>query len=224
MAISDLVRKYEASGDAGAVSDGSGDLGGISYGIYQLSSTAGSVQNFVSFACNYSNSDLANYGNVLSQYDVNSDQFISEWKSLGENDQNGFSKLQDEYAKSVYYDSAVYNLKNHYYNADDRSEAIQAVIMSRSVQYSAGNIVELFTEAVHRLGYDNLSYVNDSKYDGQMISAVYDFLVDECDNATESSNGLYHSQKDWANGSYSVVKIGLKNRFINEKQDALNML
>ena len=56
-----------------------------------------------------------------------------------------------------------------------------------------------------------------------MISAIYDFLVEECDQAYNNGS-YYHSPNDWANGSYTVVKVGLRNRFVNEKEDALAML
>ena len=219
-----LVRKYEAGGDPSAVSTGSGDLGGISYGIYQLASNAGSVQSFLEFACNYGDDNLANYGRVLSQYEINSQDFIDKWVEIGTNDPNGFGQLQDDYAKSVYFDGAANDLKDNYYDINTKTEAMQAVLMSRSIQYGAGNMVDLFTQACKRMGYENLSYVDDAKFDYDMIANIYDFLIEECDNAYDNGNGLYHSPNDWANGSYTVVKEGLRNRFINEKQDALSML
>lgn len=222
--ISCLVRKYEASGDPGAVSTGEGDLGGISYGIYQLASNMGALTTFLNFACNYENDALANYGRTLSQYEVNSQEFIDTWREIGANDPEGFGELQDAYAQSVYFDSSAEKLKNNYYDITTKSEAMQAVLMSRATQYGSGNMVELYTIACNRMGYDNLSYVDDVKFDYDMIANIYDFLIEECDNATENSNGLYHSPQDWANGSYTVVKEGLHNRFVNEKQDALSML
>lgn len=226
MEITDLVRKYEASGDPGAVSDacGGGDLGGISYGIYQLSSNAGSVESFLRFACEYRDPALANYGKVLAQYEINGQTFQGQWRSIGAIDPEGFTKLQDAYAKEVYYERAAELLKRNYYDIATKSMAMQAVLFSRAVQYDAGNMVELYTEAVKGLGYPNLSYIDDKAFDRRMITTIYDFLIEECDAAYQRENGLYHSPKDWANGSYTVVKIGLRNRFANEKADALAML
>lgn len=107
---------------------------------------------------------------------------------------------------------------------EKHSEAMKAVLFSRSIQYGAGNMYELYTEAVRLMGYHNLSYVDHKAFDKRMIECIYDFLIQECDNAYQLSNGNYHSPKDWCNGSYTVVKVGLRNRFINEKQDALNLL
>lgn len=226
MSIYKLVEKYEAGGDPAAVSDacGGGDLGGISYGIHQLSSNAGSVQSFLNFACNYENDALANYGRVLSELEINGQAFQDEWRRIGTVDPTGFAELQNAYAKEVYYDQAAEKLRNAGYEIETKSEAMKAVLLSRAVQYSAGNMVELYTEACKRLGHPNISYVNDKYFDVQMIEEIYDFLREECENAWDKGGGNYHSPNDWANGSYTVVKVGLKNRFINEKNDALEML
>lgn len=221
-----LVMKYEAGGDPALVSSGSGDLGGRSYGSYQFSSSAGVVEDFVEWLCNYPDDAYANYGRVLKNaYPVNSDEFIANWKNIGTVDAGGFQKLQDEYAGDKYYNAAYYNLLyKGSYDMTKHSEAMKAVLFSRAIQYGAGNMYELYTEAVRTLGYPNLTYVDDKSFDRDMICAIYDFLADECRHAWETSTGNYHSPKDWANGSYTVVKVGLLNRFINEKEDALNLL
>ena len=222
-----LVMKYEAGGDPASVSSGSGDLGGRSYGSYQFSSSAGIVDDFVEWLCNYPEDCYANYGRVLKNaYPVNSDEFIATWKNIGTVDAQGFQKLQDEYAGDKYYNAGYYNLLygDYPYDMTKHSEAMKAVLFSRAIQYGAGNMYELYTEAVRKLGYPNLSYVDDKKFDRAMIENIYDFLADECRNAYLVSKGRFHSPKDWANGSYDVVKIGLLNRFINEKNDALELL
>jgi len=221
--ITAIAKKYESSGDCGTVSTGYGDLGGISYGSYQLASNTGSVDSFLEFVQKYSDKSLANYGNILSQYDINSEEFIDKWKEFAYVDPYGFSELQDAYAMEKYYNPACEDLADNYYDVGDKSDAMKACVLSRSIQYGSGNVVELFIEAVHKFGYDNLSYVNDPKYDYDMIIHIYDFLIDECDQAYKVNNGLYHSPNDWVNGSYSVIG-GLRNRFVNEKADLLNML
>lgn len=220
-----LVLKYEAGGDPATVSSGSGDLGGRSYGTYQFSSTAGVVNDFVEWLLKYPNDAYANYGRVLKNaYPVNSKEFVATWKNIGTVDAQGFQKLQDEYAGDKYYNAAYWQLKNHGYDMVKHTEAMKAVLFSRAIQYGAGNMYELYTEAAHKLGYPNLSYVDDKDFDKNMISAIYDFLAEECEQAYQKSNGMYHSPKDWANGSRTVVKVGLYNRFKNEKIDALKLL
>lgn len=69
-----------------------GDLGGISYGAYQLASAAGSVDAFIEWSI-HQGGFYADYANSLNQYDVNSDAFINQWKSLAETDSQGFLKM-----------------------------------------------------------------------------------------------------------------------------------
>lgn len=220
--ITAVAKHYESSGDCGTVSDGCGDLGGISYGSYQLASNAGSVQSFLNYAVNYPNDNLANYARSLSNYEINSYEFINQWEYLGSVDPVGFGELQDAYAMETYYNPACQYLLENFYDVGTKSVAVKACVFSRAIQYGTGNIVELFTEACRRMGYENLSYVNDARFDYDLIANVYDFLIEECDNVYYS-NGLYHSPKDWCNGSYDVIG-GLRNRFVHEKEELLTML
>ena len=105
--ITYLTKKYESSGNPACVSDGEGDLGGISYGLYQLSSESGSVDAFIDFCIDYEDEKLANYGRVLRENPVNSEEFIEQWKLIGTVDSDGFEELQEAYAVDTYYDMAV---------------------------------------------------------------------------------------------------------------------
>lgn len=221
--IASLSAKYESHGNPGIVSSGSGDLGGVSYGSYQLASNTGAVDSFLEWAKGYSNDALANYARELSKFPINSQEFKNLWRNIGDVDPGGFQELQDAYIIDHYYEAAASALRNNYFEINKHSIAMKAVLFSRSVQYGPGNMVELFTTACLRLGYPNLSYIDDAAYDSKMIESIYDFLVDECDQAYNNGS-FYHSPNDWANGSYTVVKVGLRNRFVNEKEDALAML
>lgn len=227
-----LVRKYEAGGEPACVSSGVGDLGGVSYGIYQLASNTGAVEAFREWACDYLDDNLANYGRLLCEFEINSDKFKKLWRAIGTNDPEGFAKLQDDYAVSVYYKPAAAALLSEGgYDVEIKSEAMQAVLMSRAVQYGAGSMTELYTEAVHTMfnsarkdysGWPNLTYVNDKRFDYDLTAAIYDFLIDEADRAVWNGRRL-HSPKDWVNGSADVV-AGLRNRFVHEKADALEAM
>lgn len=211
MALGDLSALYESNGDPGCVSTGYGDLGGISYGSYQLASAAGSVDEFIQWGINYGGY-YADYANSLNQYDVNSDEFISQWKSLAEADSQGFLQMQHDYIKSEYYDKACRYLANNGLHADKHSEALQDVIWSRAVQYGPGNVVDLFNEALTYVpGYTeewNLSWVDALRFD-------YDLIV-----------GIYESNKsdEWISPRLSYdVRQGVYDRMDSEKQEALAM-
>lgn len=211
MALGDLSAAYESNGNPGCVSSGAGDLGGISYGAYQLASSVGSVDAFLEWGMNQ-DGFYANYANALNQYEVNSDGFIQEWKSLAETDYNGFLQMQHDYIKSEYYDTACRYLANEGFHADNHSDALKDVIWSRAVQYGPGNVVDLFNEALRYVpGYTeewNLSWVDALRFD-------YDLIV-----------GVYESNKtdEWISDALSAdVREGVYNRMEEEKQEALAM-
>ncbi|MBQ7630458.1 MAG: N-acetylmuramoyl-L-alanine amidase, partial [Selenomonadaceae bacterium] len=199
--IATLARKYESNGDPACVADNAGDFGGISYGLYQFASNVGVVDNFVTWLCKYPDPALANYGKVLAAHKVNSDEFIRQWKELGEIDPLNFGKLQDEYIKIKYYDSAAKKLSAKYFNVDKHTDALKAVILSRAVQNGASGCVKLFEIAAKKMGYPNLSYVDDEYFDEKIINAIYDYLIVECDLSEPDASGIWRSPDDFCHGA-----------------------
>jgi hypothetical protein len=219
MALGDLSKQYESNGDPSSVSSGRGDLGGRSYGMYQFASNAGVPQAFVSWLkCQPAPFD--NYGVVLEESGpVNSYGFVQKWRELGNVDPIGFGQLQHDYTKQVYYDEAVEALRcNLDFDVNSRSEALQQVLWSRAVQYSAGNMLELFNGACDLAEQD---IANISDYD--LIYSIYELLIQDGNQAYEKDNGLWHSPNDWLNGSRGTID-GLLNRFYNEREEALSLL
>lgn len=220
--IGSLSAKYESSGDPACVANNAGDLGGISYGKYQFASNVGSVDKFVDWLCKYPDDKLANYGRVLAAHKVNSPEFIRQWQELGTIDPGNFGKLQDEYMVSVYYGGAADKLRKENFNLEKHSDALKAVVFSRAVQNGQSGCKDLFLIACQKLGQPNLSYLDDAYFDGKIISAIYDFLISECDLAMPVG-GVWRSPDDFCHGSKHIIDA-LRNRFIREKQDALNLL
>lgn len=220
--ISVLARKYESSGDPACVSPGNGDLGGVSYGLYQLSSAQGSVKEFLAWLCDYPVDELANYGRVLSELEINSEQFKRQWQEIGTIDPGNFGMLQDAYIKERYYGRASDLLCKENYCADKHTTAMRAVILSRTVQNGPSGCVELMQTACEKLEHPNLSYVDDAYFDHDLISAIYDFLIAECDSV-RLHGGVWRSANGFCNGSAGVIG-GLRNRFVREKAEALAML
>lgn len=221
-----LTSKYESNDDPSMVSSGIGDVGGISYGCYQFASNIGTVNKFIDWLCQYQNKSLANYGTVLKQnYPINNNNFINTWQYLGTVDPGNFKMLQDEFVLNQYYYPLFQRFQAKYFNIDKHSLAMKAVIISRSIQNGPTGCINLTELAcTEMLEYQNLSYVDDKYFDDQLIEAIYDFLIEECDNVYyDSYYGYYQSPYKFCHGSRSVI-YGLKNRFIHEKQDALNLL
>ncbi len=229
--IARLARKYESNGDPAVVSDGVGDVGGVSYGAYQLASNTGAVNSFLVWAKGYQNDLLANYARVLSEFPVNSDEFINKWEEIGHIDPQGFLELQDAYISSMYYENSAGQLWDLGYDIEKHSTAMKAVLFARSVQNGVNGAVELFQVALSvmkhpdnraEVGYSNLSYVDNEYFDRELIVAIYDFLIDECENA-KANRGMFRSPNGFVNGSVGLV-TALKDRFRNEREDALDML
>lgn len=220
--IAALARKYESNGDPACVSSGKGDLGGVSYGLYQLSSEMGSVKEFLAWLCDYPVAELANYGKVLSEMDINSEAFKGQWREIGTIDPGNFGMLQDAYIKEQYYDCASEMLCKEHYCVDKHTAAMRAVILSRAVQNGPSGCVVLMQTACEKLGYPNLSYMDDAYFDHDIIAAIYDFLVTECDSV-RIHGGIWRSANGFCNGSAEVID-GLRNRFVREKAEALAML
>lgn len=213
MALGDLSKKYESNGNPSIISSGEGDYGGVSYGMYQLSSAMGSVDEFIDWGLHCGVANYVNYANQLDNCrPINSSQFKAKWRELGDSPYTNFSSMQHDYIKFAYYDVAVRNLKRAYFKIENHSDAIKDVVWSSAVQYGAGEVVELFQSGMRYVpSYENgwnLSYIDALRFD-------YDLIV-----------GVYETRKQhpWIwNGNPESIKESLRNRFDNEKRDALLM-
>lgn len=221
--IAVLTRKYESNGDPSCVANNPDDLGGISYGLYQFASNVGVVDNFVVWLCNYPDSALANYGKVLACHETNSPDFIKQWQELGDIDPVNFGYLQDEFVTIQYYNLTAKRLAKKNFHVEKHTDALKAVILSRAVQNGSGGCVKLLEIATNKIGYPNLSYVDSSWFDRQIINAVYDYLINECDLAQPDGQCIWRSPDDFCHGSKRII-LALRSRFIRERIDALSLL
>lgn len=221
--IASLSAKYESNGDPACIADNAGDFGGISYGKYQFASNVGAVEPFVDWLCKYPDDKLANYGRVLSANPINSDAFISTWENLGTVDSVNFGKLQDEYMIQNYYGGAAKQLSKENFHVEKHSDALKAVVFSRAVQNGVTGCKDLFIIACQKLGYPNLSYIDDAYFDEKIISAIYDYLIVECDLSVPDNDGIWRSPDGFCHGGKNII-LALRSRFVREKQDALNLL
>lgn len=210
--LGDLSAQYESNGDPGCISDGYGDPGGKSYGSYQLSSNAGSLQQYI----NWLGENGYWFYNTLIEYPLTSDAFDTAWKTIANSaNRDDFEKSQHDYIKSYYYDPAIEILSQNYFTIDSHADVMKDVVWSRAVQYGPGNILDMFNEACSKMynkntkdysGYPNMSYINDKQYDYDFIYAIYILVC---------------SSYEW---NHSALKDSLNNRFKNECNDAIARL
>lgn len=222
MKLGFLAAKYESCADPGRVSDGEGDLGGQSYGAIQFASKSGSVDAFIDWLKQSDNQYRLAIGVELSLFAVNSPGFITTWKCIGDYNNvlcGPFLDAQMEYGAAVYYQPAADRLMDKLgFDASQRSEALQQVIYSRAVQYSAYWVNDLFEGAAQIVGKE-LAEMSDE----EIIRGVYQVLINDGEKAYEKDNGMWTSPDDWLNGSRDVID-GLLNRFHRERDDALILL
>lgn len=204
--LGDLSKRYESNGNPGCISSGLGDAGGKSYGMYQMSSRMGVVDDYIQWL--YNNNYW--FAGNLAENSVGTAGFDSAWRWLARSaNAEDFEKSQHDYIRDAYYKPAVAALKNAMYDVEGKHNSVMRdVVWSRAVQYGVGNIVEMFVAACNKLGYPNLSYVDSKDYDKAMIKAVY---LDVC------------STREWTSGS-PALREGLYSRFNNECLDALAQL
>ena len=215
--LGDISALHESQKDPGKITDVNGDLGGKSYGAFQFNSRDGVVLKFIGWATEQ-DEPLGNYGVVLKE----ADDLDVKWTELAETDPDGFYELQRQYAISVYFDEAARRIGNYFgVDINDRSDAFKEAVFSRTVQYSAYYICELIEDGM-KFGREE-SLTLDTISDADLVSGIYDFLVNEADSVEEIRPGFYHSPNDWVNGSNEIV-YGLKNRFIEEKEEILALL
>lgn len=203
--LGELSARYESNGDPSSISSGAFDLGGKSYGMYQLASNVGSVHAYLGWA----KRNGYWFADKLMEHPVGSASFDAFWSFLGDSgNRDDFAKSQHDFIKDSYYEPAVEALKANGYDIEKHSEVMKDVVWSRAVQYGAGNVVDMFTEACNTLGHPNLSYVDAEWFDKAMIKAIY---LDVC------------STEEWTDGS-PHLRFGLYNRFKRECEDALAKL
>lgn len=205
--LGDLSASYESNGDPGAISSGEQDPGGKSYGAYQLASKVGSLERFLAWMRNNTDNVTRQYGEALAKYELTSEAFDAMWREIAALDGETFFMQQHRYIEAAYYRPAAGLLAEAAYNVEQNHyDVMRDVVWSRAVQYGAGQVVEMFEEAVHALGYPNLSYVDARFFDASIIRAVY---LNVC-----------HTE-EWTT---PLCREGLYARFEAEVADALERL
>lgn len=181
-------------GGAGTVSSGKGDFGGASYGTYQLSSTQGTLQNFLK---------SSKYGDQFAGLKPGSPEFNAKWKEVAAADPE-FGSSQHDFIKSSHYDPAMSKLKEGGIDLSGRGAAVQDALWSTSVQFGAGNskkgAVSMFQKA---LGGKDLASMSDQ----DIVSAVQDYKI-------ANNDKLFASSSD-------AVRAGTANRAKSEKSRLL---
>jgi hypothetical protein len=191
--------KYESNVNPGTISNTPGDYGGKSYGAWQFSSKTGALDSFINSLKGNNNEIYEKLSGAKAKDDnkfgVN---FDSEWTGIATSNKEEFLKLQHDYIRKDYYDSAAQDLKLKFgFDISQKSDALKESLFSTVVQHGIGGTSSLFSK------------INLNNSDGNIINDLY--------NERQKVNIYFKS-------SSAQVKQSVYNRFTKEKQDMLSML
>jgi len=197
--LGSVAAKYESNANPGTISNTPGDYGGKSYGTWQFSSKTGSLDSFVN---SLSGKDKEFYSKLSEAKAKDGNKFGQNfdiaWTSIALTNKDKFLKLQQDYVKQNYYDTAAKELKTKYgFDISEKSDALKESLWSTVVQHGVGGTSSVFSK------------INLNNSDGNIINDLY--------NERQRVNVYFRD-------SSPAVRQSVYNRFTREKQDMMNML
>jgi hypothetical protein len=200
--LGSLAARFE-SGDSGVGAIGYDKRGGTSYGIYQISSRAGTMQRFLDFLEEQA-PDWARRLNTAGPSNTGgrSGAMPSEWQRIAKQAPERFARLQHDFIEETHYlpaARAVYERTG--IDIEKHSPALQEVLWSTAVQHGARGAARLFCKALDK---ENVN--------GKTMRP--EALIDV----------LYSVRGKQFGSSSSQVQAAVQRRFAEEKTLALAML
>lgn len=203
--IGSLSRQYEAENNHAAV--GYDSAGGASYGLYQIATKPGTMNEYLQFLGNSNNLKYKNYAILLNKAGGNEGasnrtaEFIKTWKKLADDDY--FSSSQSEFIGKNRYERILERIQDiKGLNLEKRHPVVSDVIRSMAVQHGSANI------PIHNALGTNSDISSWS--DKDIINSLYDAR-------TEYVKGLQ-------NMDLSIKQNILNNRYPSERAKALKEL
>lgn len=196
--IGAVSQQYESNGNAGSI--GYDSTGGQSYGLYQLSSSRGSMTTFMQYL---QVNDADAYSRLSSSGSVGSSAFNTAWKNEAATNSK-FAGEQECYVKQMYYDNSANYIKSRYgVDINKQPLAVQQAVWSTSVQM--GQHSSVFDKTFSTLPSDASS------------SDIINRMYDERGRTTSSGSLVYFSS------SSASVQASVANRFSKERNELLNL-
>lgn len=159
-----LSERFE-SGDRGpgAVSSGAGDPGGVSYGIWQLSSRAGTAAAFVA-------AEGVRWRAEFAGTLPGSSQFTAAWREIAARQPEAFADAQHAFIERTHYRPAVAAVRQRTgLDLDTRHPAVRDASWSVAVQH--GGAAGILADAV--TGTDAALQRSGAGYDRALVEAIY---------------------------------------------------
>ncbi len=176
---------FETRGQgAGTVSTGQNDHGGVSYGEYQLSSSSGTVKEYL---------EQSRYKNDFDGLTPGTAQFGTKWKEMAK--QDGFAEDQHDFIKRTHYDVQVAALKHDGLDLIGRGPAVQDALWSTAVQ-TRNLTVPIFEKGLKAKFGDHYELAKLS--DKDIVEAVQDYKHDHTETLFRRSPLQWEALKERA--------------------------
>lgn len=167
--------RYETSGRGpSTISSGIDDPGGMSYGSYQLSSSKGTLKEYL---------DKSAYSDDFKRLTPTSSSFNMKWRELANSDPK-FGEEQHDFIKVTHYDKQVERLKADGLDLTSRGASVKDALWSTSVQYRG------FTKGIFEKGLTETfgeKYKLSDLSDKDIVIAVQDYKSKHNDTLFSSS-------------------------------------
>lgn len=171
--------RYESSGlGAGVISTGRGDKGGVSYGAYQLSSSEGTLQEYLR---------QSRYGGQFEGLTPATPAFDARWRALAGSDP-GFAQDQHDFIGRSHYSVQVQRLAADGLDLSGRGRAVQDCLWSTSVQFRGLTPMIVGQGLVEKYGK---AYRLADLTDRQIVEAVQDYKIAHNATLFRSSPALW---------------------------------
>lgn len=181
------------SGKAGSSAIGWDSTGGTSFGKYQLASKTGTVDKFLNFVKDKNPEVYDRLKNAGPADSGKDGAFAKEWKSLAKEGKLG--NLEHDFMEKTNYSTAMKGIKNpEVQKMINENPAMQDVLWSTAIQHGGKGASDIF----------NKTY-KEGMSSEDMINSVYD------------ERGKHFKS------STAKVQESVKNRFVDEKKQALAM-
>lgn len=230
--LGNLAEKFE-SAKKGSQVIGYDRNGGTSYGTYQLSSKAGTFDNFLAFldkeepewAKTLRKAGKANTGS-------RSGAVPTAWKKLCAENPERMKELEHSFIVQSHYEP-VLNYVQKKWN-DKISPALKEVIFSTAVQHGVAGAKRVIDQALSRMPHQKNTgpAETEQKKNEQLTAAVNnktktaqkEGTTNSTQHQAEFIKNIYANRKNKFGSSTSAVQQAAKNRFVAEQRDALAML
>lgn len=202
-ALGSLSTKFE-SGEAGVGAIGYDRQGGTSYGVYQISSRAGTMSDFLAFLDERA-PEWARKLRAAGPADTGGKDgaMPRQWLRIAAEDPDRFAGLQRDFIERTHYLPAVDEIRERTgIDMKKQPRALQEVLWSTAVQHGAKGAAKLFCRVI-----------------GQEANASSSALP-----AHRVIEEIYAERADQFGSSSSPVRAAVRKRFEEERQLALGML